>query len=419
MSDSNKVKITSKRTGEVSSAQTARAAMQPKNEKNQVPDDTEGKLIQQVGAEENAPTHDQEKANPVENEKTTSRKKASTKKPAKVTINSLADFLVYAYSRKGKNLKSLTVGEIKAVTKNARLTEREREDLLVLSKNDSLLAVPRQIVFAVQEIDGPPLIRQEVHRFLSDVLKRHPLYQHNNLVPVIANTDDAIEPLEAIRIVAKLSPKALASLTGLENPKPKDVEALRSNAINCLVLWLWKSRGQQVNRMIRWLYEGYWSAVTPSDASSTTFLKVVTSITEVTGVGMACQQFKTDADESALRATELQAKIDSLLVEIRGLRQTVGDLEEVIFQRDNTISGLSQELDAERSAHANSRSHLGDDFEHMRSNVVRCLKREVSLLTEGLQALRKDPPKVRVMDDHAERVLEGLQAAMKDLEEEG
>lgn len=418
MSESKKVKITNKRTGEVSSAKTARSAMQRKDEKQVPKEHVEGGKAEQVVVEKDSLSPEQKEDSSVPTEKASSLTKSAKKKSPKVEIKCLADYIAYAYSRKGQVLKTLAPGEIKAINKNARLSESQFEELLAVAKGDSLLAVPRQIVLTVQEIDGPPLIRQEVRRLISEVLKQHPVYQQNNLVPVIANLEEASEPVEAIQTIAKLSQESLASLTGLEKPKPKDSETLRSNAINCLALWLWESRGQQINRVIRWLHDGYWSLVAPSDAKSTASLQAITGITEIASVGKACQQFKSEADDNSLRASGLEAKIDSLLSEIQGLRQTIGDLKGDVKERDDTIKQLSDELDAERSAHANSRVHLGDDREHLRSNVVRRLKREVSLLTEGLQALRKDPPKVRVMDDHAERVLEGFQTAIRELEEE-
>ena len=114
----------------------------------------------------------------------------------------------------------------------------------------------------------------------------------------------------------------------------------------------------------------------------------------------------------------MQGKVHSLEVRIKTLDQSIQELNGQVKKRDETVRTLADELENEKSAHTNSRVHLGDDPEHMRSSVVRRLKREVSLLTEGLQALRKDPPKYRVMDDHAERVLEGLHSAIRDLEEE-
>ncbi len=418
MPESKKVKIKNKRTGKVTSGKTARAAMQWKDSKSGAPVEASGAPRDQVTQDVQDPTPGDVGKSGKTEEKMAGNKKAPNKKASKVDINGLADFIAYAYSRKGQSLKSLSPGEIKAINKNSKLSDENFEDLLALSKEDALLAVPRLIVFSVQAIGGPPLVWQETRRFIAEVLKRHPVYQHNDLVPVIANLDDAIEPVKAIRVLAALSQEVLASLTGLDKPKSKDAEALRSNAIYCLAVWLSDSRGQQVSRVIRWLYDGYWSVVATPDVTQNTALQAVTDLTEVRSVGVACAQFKAEADERALRAADLQGRVDSLLSDKQELRQVIADLEAQIQERDNTIQNIAEALEAERSAHANSRAHLGDDREHLRSNVVRRLKREVSLLTEGLQALRKDPPKVRVMDDHAERALDGLQAAIKELEEE-
>lgn len=416
MSDSNEVKIINKHTGEVTTAQKARAKMQWNDENTSTTDDTEAKKARQVRAETDFAASVLAGGQSESGDKVSNEKKLSKNKSVKVEIKDLEGFITYAYLRKGQSLKTLAPGEIKAVSNNARLNERQFDDLLNLSKDDPLLAVPRQIFFSVREMDVQPLVRQEVHRFVCKVLKRHPIYDHNNLVPVIANLDGAMGPVEAIRVIAKLSQAAMASLTGLESPKPKDTEALRVNAIYCLALWLWESRGQQINRVIRWLYDGYWSVASPAGANSIKALQVVTGITEISSVGMACAQFKVEADECTQKATALQMRIDSLLAETGKLRQSANDLQEQIRERENTINEISKELNMERSAHADSRAHLGDDREHLRSNVIRRLKREVSLLTEGLQALRKEPPKIRVMDDHAERVLEGLKAAIRELE---
>lgn len=417
MSDPEKVPITNKHTGEVTSGQSAHSAMQRKDKKPGVSNDAESKKTESYGARTDPTAHQAyEELEPMD--EAASEKKVPKKKIAKPVINSLVDFIDYAYSRKGQHLRNLAPGETKAIAKQAKLDELEFENLLNLSKSDSLLAVPRQIVFAVQKIDGRPSIWKEVRRFLFEVFIQHPIYRNNNLVPVIKNLPDAIEPDRAIETIADLSQENLKTLPGLEQLKPKDAEVLRLNAINNLSLWLWESRSLSVNKMIRWLYDGYWRLHAPKDANSIDCLQEVTSITEISGIGTACQQFKSAADTSERKVIELKIKIRDLQGEIERQNSSVKNLQASVQERDQTISALTQELEHECSAHADSRVHLSDDREQMRSNMVRYLKREVSLLAEGLQALRKDPPKVRVMDDHAERALEGLQAAIKKLEAE-
>jgi hypothetical protein len=75
-------------------------------------------------------------------------------------------------------------------------------------------------------------------------------------------------------------------------------------------------------------------------------------------------------------------------------------------------------LENEKNAHSHARVHMGDDKEQLRSRLLRRLKTETNLLEEGLHALRRDPPKIHVMDDHAERALEGLYKEIKELESE-
>lgn len=415
---SRKVRIENKHTGEVSMANPGRS-MQTVARKNSPQSSLEIPNSDHVGVNKDVVDADQEDRQQGQQERSRSAESSAGEKSSKVEIGSLCDFVVYAYSRKGQSLRALRNKEVNLIKTNATLTEQERDKILAMSKKDLLLAVPRHVILSAQEFNGLTEVRRNIRLLIPEVLKQHAIYRLNNLVPVIANLDDAIEPVEAIQIIASLSQETLASLAGLEKSRPKDTEALRSNAINCLAMWLWESRGLPIKKIVDWLHNGYWSTLVPSGRDSNEILRVVTGITDIEGVGTASQWFKAEADEHGIRATKLQATIDRLNNNICGLEQTIRNLQEAVDKRDKTIELMSEELDAERSAHANSRAHLGDDREHLRSKAVRSLNREVSLLTEGLQALRKDPPKVRVMDDHAERVLEGLRATIQELEEEG
>ena len=74
----------------------------------------------------------------------------------------------------------------------------------------------------------------------------------------------------------------------------------------------------------------------------------------------------------------------------------------------NSQEKLKNELQERTQSYQTDIEHLQDDFERMRGNVLRKLKQELSLLEEGLHALKKETPKVHVMIDHAERAIDGL-----------
>lgn len=66
------------------------------------------------------------------------------------------------------------------------------------------------------------------------------------------------------------------------------------------------------------------------------------------------------------------------------------------------------QLERERREHEDEKAHMRDDYEKLRGRMLGRLRQEVSLLEDGLHALRKQPPKIHVMEDHAERVIDGL-----------
>ena len=55
-----------------------------------------------------------------------------------------------------------------------------------------------------------------------------------------------------------------------------------------------------------------------------------------------------------------------------------------------------------------SEAIVRDKFELLRTRILRRLVSEVELLEDSLSAVRKNPPKIRVVEDHIDRVLEGL-----------
>lgn len=53
-------------------------------------------------------------------------------------------------------------------------------------------------------------------------------------------------------------------------------------------------------------------------------------------------------------------------------------------------------------------AHAKDDHELIRTRVLRKLLLSVDLLNEGLLAIKRDQPKIHVMIDHSERVMDDL-----------
>ena len=76
---------------------------------------------------------------------------------------------------------------------------------------------------------------------------------------------------------------------------------------------------------------------------------------------------------------------------------------------------LTDELRAAQQSHRDDIAHSGDEYAKLRGRILHRIKQELSLLEDGLHALRRDPPKVHVMDDHAERAIDGLKREVQRL----
>ena len=104
-----------------------------------------------------------------------------------------------------------------------------------------------------------------------------------------------------------------------------------------------------------------------------------------------------------MHAKELEEKLASANAQIEAAKAQVERLE--------------NEIRSARSAYENEKAHMRNDYEELRGRVLRRLREELSLLDDGLQALRQDPPKIHVMDDHAERAIDGLKREMERLKQ--
>lgn len=84
---------------------------------------------------------------------------------------------------------------------------------------------------------------------------------------------------------------------------------------------------------------------------------------------------------------------------------------------DRVLPALTAALEEIRD-HQTAVTHLRDDFERLRTRVLRRLSRELDLLDEGMGAIRREPPRLHVMLDHGERATSGLREEIKNLERE-
>ncbi|HED14813.1 MAG TPA: hypothetical protein ENI62_14370 [Gammaproteobacteria bacterium] len=418
MSDSQKSSGENRATGGTAQSELAEAQSVLKSDFTQSkegPDtgNTIDERAEQEGKNVSTDTGNMNKSgNDVTDNANQSRKEFAKK--AKRDIKDLAEFIAYAYSRKGQRL-SLKPKVEKAVCDSLRLEGETRSRLLELAKEDVLLAVPRQILLAVRNITGYPVLKSEVWGFVKEVLIRHPVFSIPEIEGALNNLDHGPDPGTALAALAEVDYSKLTDLVRKKPLKPKDYEMLRVNATYSLAVWFTETRNLSLEKLNQYLFAALWQPQALISKDETARLQTLTDICDLPGVGLACLGFKQQADQQMQIVASAKRAEESAIEHLRSLKSSYEELQRKIGEQDREISSLREALQIEKQNHEHTRTHMNDDLEHLRSRFLRRLKAEVSLLDEGLHALRRDPPKIRVMEDHAERVLDSLKKGIKEL----
>lgn len=334
------------------------------------------------------------------------------RQPPKDEIRNLEEFIAYAYSRKGQRIVLKPKVE-KAICRQSRLAREVRDQLLTLSREDELLAVPRQLLLSIGEVTGYPALREELLSFIGEVLQQHCFFASEEFKAML---NGSLGMSRLIDFVMKVNPEKLAAMTSL---KPKRAEELRLNAAYCLATWLAEKRGISPKELSLSLYSSIWYPKAARVKNQLDQLRLVTEIRDVAGVGLACQAFSEKANEKSRAAEIANISESKAIEEANSCHILIDELKNELKKRDETILELQADLKAQNNMHEAKIVHLQDDYENLRSRVLGRLRADSNLLAEGLHALRREQPKLHVMDDHADRVLEGLRREISQLESEG
>lgn len=339
------------------------------------------------------------------------------KKP-KAEPETLEQFIEYAYGRKGQALTLKSKVE-KQVAQNARLDDAALSRLLQLAKGDTLLAVPRQILLLSQEVTGLPGLKAALTSFVSNVMLRHPVFIDAGVQGALRSLPEGLPPAEALARVAAFEPSPSAEAEPL---KGGDLRELRHNAVRLFVTWLGVNRNFNSEELASLLFQVVWQPAAKDLADDNARLRALTDIGPAAGVGLACQRFRQQAIEARtqqdLAQREATSLRDRLSVAETQLADTAQQLEAAQAELQALRESSAAEMEALRRQHAVEKTHLQHELEQLRGRLVKRLTDSVEMLEVGLSALRKDTPRVPVMVERAEHVVDALRAEVQDLREE-
>ncbi len=338
-----------------------------------------------------------------------------TKVP-KSEVETLEQFIEYAYGRKGQRISMKPRAE-RRISKNSRLDDLATARLLQLASMDKVLAVPRQLLLFTREINGFPEIRSSITDFVFKVITGHPAFSDTGIQAAIRNLPDGPAPSAALEKIKNL---AIPTDSSSMHFKESDLNQLKRNACYLFATWTAIHRGFGSEELVALLFEGLWlpaSRILPDDTAR---FQVLTEIEHVAGAGLACYRFRQQAIE-ARNEKEISQRLQVDLQNQLSLLETSRD--QLVESRDQLLVELralreQKEVEAAdlRRQHAIELTRALHHLEQLQGRVANRLSESIDMLEVGLTAMRSDPPRFRVMTERAEHVLDELRKEMNNLQ---
>lgn len=384
---------------------------EPKHPSQESHPDSTGGQGSSGNTEEVEPTPRQDGVQPAFSEKPARRR-------ATANISKYEDFegfVRYAYSRKGQAIKLTKKDATRLAECPMPAALFFEDELRTLTQTDRLMAVPAQLFLAGLSHRKTLPLWQKIERTYFAMLQKHPAAA--GVLDLLQNARSAREPAwPALETVC--DPKYVVSLPAVDSNGPlkqADAAKLQHNTIFNVVLWLTQLAAADLESVVRELYRHLWATEAASVRKDIDRLRILLKFTDRASAGLVASAFVVDAEEQrhmAEGATQREAEAVSKLVESQ---ERVKTLEDRIESLASQVHSLNGQIRDNASQHDAALAHAIDDLERVRSRVIRRIEVEVDLLEEGLAALRRDPPKTHVMEDHAERAINGFRSELKSL----
>ena len=361
---------------------------------------------------------------------TKSANKPSSKQPAKAQPDNLEKLIEAIYARKGAKV-ALNPKVLAAIAKNLNLDSEAWSGLESVVAQDTVLAVPRQLLLVAEECEQFPMLKRSLKQFAFDVFSAHPMFRVPEVADVISNRSTSATHQSAIRKIQKYLPEETAAEVmpdPQQNPKSKskvlskDILDLRSNGINLLVTWLAIDQNMRPADIAAILLETVWSPELARVKSIPDRIRLLTEVKNAASVGLAAQEFQTQAEHAIAGKREADRLLSREIAKSADLGDKLSEADAERNRLGHELRDLqvssAEELKQLKSEHDAQVTHLLNDIEQMRGRLSTELDSCVSLLRQGLSALGRTEPNVQVMSERADSVARRLERQLDELKGE-
>ncbi|MFJ3659414.1 hypothetical protein ACIPPM_02980 [Streptomyces sp. NPDC090119] len=337
-------------------------------------------------------------------EKGTQRSKFKTK--PKPIITSIEELLTFAYESKARlleisreDLKKLAITD-EGIASQSALVES-------LAPTDPTLSAPFKLLqYAARQ--GVPLKRAEdggltpaLNRLvdLAVVALGHSPVFGGRVDQLVDPRKDPQLSIEHVRAAAQRVVDELGAAP--KQFKAANSERLVRHAIACYGLLRALQREWTLDQFIDASYDSLWRYEAPEAAGLERAASQVGASSDHKALGIVGANYRARIARLERQVTHLESEAAAARnreTRLRNELSTVEEREQSALARADAFSAdvvrLQKELAAERDNRVVDKSHMADDYETLRTRVIRCLGGEIDLLTDGLHALRNGAPDV-------------------------
>jgi hypothetical protein len=352
---------------------------------------------------------------PADSQKQQSNQGSDTKK--RMRPQTITELIEHAYGEAGRKL-NLT-RDLTSLTVDPDASQSEIELVRQLAADDQLLAVPPSLLAALAEIETKPPARQRVLELVLAAFADHKLFQ-NKLERL---NDPRVEPpLTAREISSAAKTLTIDAVSRAQAPERRTAirERLRVNAVTAFVLFRVLRDGWTSHQFVEDMCALIWDA--PIQRNGSRMAALLATAKNTDALSQLSRHFELRLRDSQQQTAEArgraaqqehraevaEARSRSLSADLEVQRSRAAELQ-------SRADDLAQRLTAEQSSRVVDKSHLVDDYEALRTQIVRQLTAQVEILGDGLHALRKG--KTAVADEFVDRALTKIDGEVKRLKQ--
>ena len=338
--------------------------------------------------------------------------------PGRPPCRKVTELIRRAYDPGTKRRLGLGKGELAAVAENPGLNDLDREQILLLAQEDTTLEKSRELLLFVEENAGLRDAATTIRNFVREVLRGHPAFRGEALSACLSSPGPELRLEEDARSVHAQLLKALLRGEGTKPLPKKQRQRCHEAAFHCVLL-LWREAHElSLGEIQRLLLATSWAGFVARRKSDEKSLRSILLSRDPEATALAAALLQEEVHNWSRRTELARADASELRERLSALKQHLTGVEAELETERQRRAETTGTLEAERRSWANERSHRIDAFESLKGRVLHRMNSEVGLLAEGLQALRRTPPKVHVMDDHAERAIDALKREIDSLRRE-